>query len=239
MTLSDDARFQAFLTLASYAHGMRPRPEDADPVVNWTLWLDPGTHTGLAALLYVNPAQSGVDATTLAQRFQTVFEKIGFPDLPGGGAAGPLGVVLLGVFTEMLYDEETTMVRKAIARVRKLGMIWGGPGWDAFDTGDLVQGKFENVRTCGLGGAGVGAEMFFNLRSERSAEYLSPVRVRSMFQYALDDEFGIDMAGQTSNDALNTFSDTRMQAMGLYVPGPQHPRDALAHALLAVRKSVS
>jgi hypothetical protein len=236
--MNSTADFQAFLLLSQTLKSWS-KVWGTGASLRWTLWIDPGTHTGLAAVLYARPAP-GDTAEDLAPRLQAAMIKAGIGQkarigLPGPaedpGAPGLTDTVLIGIHTELLHTDERQMARVAVGRVRQLGKAFCGGPWDTFlaSPEDMVEGF-------GLGGAGVGAEMFFNLRAERSPEYLSPVRVRSMFAYALEDELGLDMKGQTSGDALNTFSDVRLKGVDLYIPGPDHERAALAHTLLAIRK---
>ena len=226
---TNSAPFQAFLIASQTARSIAPG------LVRWTAWMDPGVHTGFAMVTYArSPASEAL--------FDDGMKRVGIcgwhgvpgvvkrPD--GEGLFDVCSAAILSIHTELLTDHEPQQVRTAIARVRQLGAVFTGSSMWNLPLGAADEYTLDPH----LGAAGVGAETFINLRPERSAEYLSPVRIRSMFQYALEDEFGVDMQGQMPGDAKNTFSDIRTKKLGLYIPGPDHVRDALAHALLAIRK---
>lgn len=232
-------QFQTFVTYAKFIAQMADNPFQDRPAfdLQWTLWLDPGTHTGLAAVLYATPRE-GANAIDLAEKLHVALERLhasqdgvraGLPGEVVPGAPGATGAAIVGIWTELLYAEENQMVRQAISRVRTLGAALAGKRfWDVvFDP--------QGPR---LGLAGVGAETFTVLKPQQDHEFLSPVRVRSAFSYALEDEFGIAMMGNSPGDAKRTFSDERLRRAGLYVSGPDHVRDALRHCLLSIRKTV-
>ena len=236
------SHFQTFLSLAGLYRGMSDTPFQGKAFdVHWTLWIDPGVHTGLAAVLYATPIGDET-AIQLAERLDKTLRSINVAASPRGaglpgdhvpGAPGATGAVICGIWTELLFDDERAMTRTAISRVRALGKTFSGiRDWDTM-TGEVPGDDHPHI-----GAAGIGAERFVVLKPERDADYLSPERVRSMFSYALEDEFGIDMAGQMPGDAKNVFTDDRLRNMGLYQKGSDHPRDALRHALLAIRKTV-
>jgi len=210
--------------------------------IHWTAWMDPGVHTGFAMVVYASiPGVETSDSATadrdvVEKHYRDAMTRIGIAGwhaeagLPGQGTCDLVGSTVLAIHHELLTGDEVQQVRTAVGRIRQLGAIFAETtSWDMpFDA-------YDNDPHLGL--AGIGAESFINLRNERDAAYLSPVRVRSMFQYALDDEFGVIMDSQQPGDAKTSFSDIRMKAAGLYVPGPDHVRDALAHALLAIRRN--
>jgi hypothetical protein len=71
------------------------------------------------------------------------------------------------------------------------------------------------------------------------SELLSPVRIAAKVQLLSR----LNMAGdsrvvlQGRTDAKNTFNDERLKAHGYYVPGPDHVRDAIRQALMALRRA--
>lgn len=213
------ASFQAFLTVTRIVRQYPYAP------VRWTAWMDPGVHTGFAMVVYADPQHAAAFNESMAKSGIAGWPAIGQgPGAPAAGIPDLCNAALLAVHTELLTDSETLQVRTAVGRIRRLGASF--PSADGDD--QLIPG---------LGPALIGAESFINLRSERDRDYLSPVRVRSMFAYALEDEFGVQMDSQQPGDAKTAFSEIRMKRAGLYLPGPDHVRDALAHCLLAIRRN--
>ena len=233
--------FQGFLTVSGLiAQIDRSSRVFGDPAVSlrWTAWMDPGVHSGFAVVLYAADG-SGDRAATIAEHYDKVMRKIGICGWREELGAVQHGVpdlcsaAILAVHTELLTDDEIQQARTAIGRIRKMGALFSGSTfWDVEP--DPARTPDEEP---GIGPAGIGAESFINLRSERDRDYLSPVRIRSMFAYGLEEEFGITMDSQQPGDAKHAFSDIRMKKAGLYVPGPDHVRDALAHSLLAIRRN--
>ncbi len=244
-----DPSFTAFLAYARLVKGMSDTPFEGKKFnIHWSLWIDPGKHTGLAAVIYATPlAGSDETAITLAERLDKTIVSLNVAPSPRGiglpgdqvpGAPGAVGAVVMGMWTELLFDpSENYMVRQAISRVRDIGKAFAGTmSWDA--TSGAEMGTFGiDEGDPHIGTAGIGAESFILLKPERDPEYLSPVRIRSAFSYALEDEFAILMRDQMPGDAKNTFSDDRLRRAGLYIKGSDHPRDALRHTLLAIRKA--
>jgi len=242
MTMTAAASFQAFLTGAKIINGFDRSSRvfgDLPVQLCWTSWMDPGVHTGFAMVLYATAGPSDARATDIAQHYDTTMKRIGVAGWPGGEPGAVQGglpdlcsAALLAVHTELLTGDENGQVRTAVSRVGRLGAVFAGsPFWDASPPDDPSDG------TPHIGAAGIGAESFINLRSERDRDYLSPVRVRSAFGYALEEEYGVAMDSQQPGDAKSAFSDIRTKRAGIYIPGPDHVRDAFAHALLAIRRN--
>lgn len=85
----------------------------------------------------------------------------------------------------------------------------------------------------------------FILRSAiKGRELLSPVRIGHKIDYHLWRGFkdatgkrrSMDPYWQSANDAKNVLTDSRLQSLAMYTPGPDHARDATRHALLWLRK---
>jgi len=200
--------------------------------------MDPGKATGLASVVYLVPPPpvevpgGRVSALGVAvDAWSKVLAGLRAGNVPGGllPTYDATGAIVLSYFSECLSGDENVMVRTAMSRVRGLGAIWfGSPAWDI--------GDGEDEAKCGLGLAGVGAETFRVLRADSSEDYVSPLRVRSAFSYALEDEFGVRLLGNSPSDALNVFGAIQLKQLGMYVSGPDHVRDALSHCLFGIRK---
>lgn len=87
-------------------------------------------------------------------------------------------------------------------------------------------------------GLGTGVERFTLLRIERSEAFLSPVRIRAGIEYGVSMSRVNDseLLQQSPGDAMTTFTDARLKALGMYTPGPDHIRDGTRHCLLHIRK---
>lgn len=228
--------------------------------LRWTTWMDPGKATGLASAIYLVPpalvAVEGVRTNRVGERIQSqdtvsmlggavdawskVLAGIRAENVPGGllPTYDATGAIVLSYFSEFLSGDENAMVRVAMSRVRGLGAIWyGSPEWDVTDIPETwVDPTDHDGPWCGLGRAGVGAETFTVLMLDSSQDYVSPLRVRSAFSYALEDEFGVRLMGNSPADAKNTFGALQLKHLGMWVPGPDHVRDALSHVLFGIRK---
>lgn len=70
-------------------------------------------------------------------------------------------------------------------------------------------------------------------------ESLSPVRIGAMCRYALyRGEFGdATLTFQNRQIAKDTMTDERLKRAGYWVPGPDHIRDAIKHAITALRRA--
>lgn len=85
----------------------------------------------------------------------------------------------------------------------------------------------------------------FQLRTQiRSREVLSPVRLTAALDYVLykgvkcrDGQVRYyQRVPQQATDAMNVVTDARLRMWDMYLPGPDHPRDATRHALLWLRR---
>jgi hypothetical protein len=136
---------------------------------------------------------------------------------------------VLSFYSEFLGPDEHKTVRTAMSRVRGLGAIWAAnPAWD-------VEEMAEDDHGCGF----VEAETFRVLRLDHDDDYVAPIRVRSAFSYALEDELGIEMKSNSPTDAKDSFGPLQLKRLGMWVSGPDHVRDALAHVLFQTRKQYS
>lgn len=84
-------------------------------------------------------------------------------------------------------------------------------------------------------GLAVGSESFVIGKFNQSADFLSPVRIRSAIEYQMFLR-GKALWTQSPADAKNEITDARLQLWDMYVAGPDHQRDARRHALLWVKK---
>jgi len=214
---------------------------DACGTLLWITGMDPGKATGLAQVVYlVPPAPVEVADTFNVERasrgepawgkhkvssvgyavdtWSKVLAGIRAQNVPGGllPTYDATGAIVLTWFSEFLSGDENAMVRKAVSRYRQLSNIWEGEG--------------VGLATC---------ERFTVLRADSSVDYVSPIRVRAAFAYALEDEFGIRTLGVYSSDALSEFGPLQLKHLGMYPSGPDHVRDALGHGLFGIRKEYS
>lgn len=74
-------------------------------------------------------------------------------------------------------------------------------------------------------------EKFTNNEKNASEPYLSPVRIRAGIEAIL----GEQMTSVTPSTSKTTWTDDRLKALGLYVPGPDHIRDAVRVAMVGFR----
>jgi hypothetical protein len=138
---------------------------------------------------------------------------------------------------DVLFDPDRKVSRAPVAWWA--GMVVG----PEVNHVDYLMGK---LRLPGVGGEGLacGAEDFIVHSIKKQRSFLSPVRVSSMFEWALhrghrepDGEFRRRrMARQAPVDALNTITDPRLRLYDMWLPGADHPRDATRHALLWLRR---
>lgn len=90
-------------------------------------------------------------------------------------------------------------------------------------------------------GLAIGVERFTVMRIERSAAYLSPVRIRA----AIEHQISVSRVGpkeilvQSPGDAMTAFTDDRLRSLEMYTPGPDHIRDGTRHCLLHLRRMAS
>jgi len=97
-------------------------------------------------------------------------------------------------------------------------------------------------------GLATGCESFVVQQFNQDKDFLSPVRLRSALDYELwrkrgsgssigrGGAVGIPLHAQSPSDAMNAFTNHRLQALRMYTPGPDHVNDAKRHALLWIRK---
>lgn len=81
----------------------------------------------------------------------------------------------------------------------------------------------------------------FILQTRDAARHtLAPVRVNAAFDYALrpKPEVGLHKVKFLASEAKTTVTDARLKRWDLYVPGPDHVRDAMRHGILFMRKWV-
>lgn len=137
----------------------------------------------------------------------------------------------------------------------ELAMASGGgrdPDLLAWDTGsftggengqaDLMVGLLRGVWADGefsLGPdsdiIGVSSESFQLRMLSMDADLLAPVRMLAVFNYAAR-TVPIPRMTHSPSDAKSVVTDTRLRALNLWTPGPEHPRDATRQAVLLARK---
>lgn len=87
----------------------------------------------------------------------------------------------------------------------------------------------------GKKGLTAGGETFRVMTVKMEDDFLSPVRIRSMIAYDFYKR-GRPFYGQSPSEAKTAFPDDRLKELGMYVPGPDHARDAVRHGLLWVKR---
>jgi hypothetical protein len=75
-------------------------------------------------------------------------------------------------------------------------------------------------------------EDFILQQMNMSRDLLSPVRIASKFEYAVRPR---PVITQMPALAKTTITDARLKAMGFWLPGPEHKRDATKHALTRLK----
>lgn len=82
-------------------------------------------------------------------------------------------------------------------------------------------------------GLAVGVESFVPRMISYDRDFLAPVRIRAMAEYALPE---YAFAVQSPADALGSWGNDRLKALGMYQAGPDHINDARRHALLWIQR---
>jgi hypothetical protein len=109
---------------------------------------------------------------------------------------------------------------------------------------DYIMAK---LRMPGIGGEGmcVGAEDFVVGEIRRERTFLSSPRTAAMLEWALHrgqrEADGVFRRRtmppkQAAVDAMHTINDSRLKLWDMYLPGADHPRDAIRHCLLWIRR---
>jgi hypothetical protein len=81
-------------------------------------------------------------------------------------------------------------------------------------------------------------ESFTPKKPITSSEYLSPVRIAARIQFCKDTSYTLaKLTYQTPSMAMKTATDERLKLGGLYVPGPDHIKDATRHAITFIRRA--
>lgn len=87
-------------------------------------------------------------------------------------------------------------------------------------------------------GLATGIESFTIRQFNQDWEFLAPVRIRA----AISNRMSMikpdppTLWSQSPSDAMNAFTNGRLQELRMYTPGPDHINDAKRHALLWLRK---
>lgn len=76
-------------------------------------------------------------------------------------------------------------------------------------------------------------EDFILRKQSQARELLSPVRITSVLEWAVRPRYFIK---QQPSLAMTTITDDRQKAMGFWVPGQQHARDAIKHNLTFLKR---
>lgn len=76
-------------------------------------------------------------------------------------------------------------------------------------------------------------EDFILRKASMGRELLSPVRITAALEWAIRPRYFVK---QSSEMAMTTMTDDRQQAMGLWIPGKEHARDATKHAFTYLKR---
>jgi hypothetical protein len=76
-------------------------------------------------------------------------------------------------------------------------------------------------------------EDFIDRRGPGGREVLSPVRITSVLEWAVRPRYWIK---QQPSLAMTTITDDRQMAMGFWIPGKEHARDATKHCLTFLKR---
>lgn len=153
-----------------------------------------------------------------------------------GGSTSGWGIVWFD--PDVLFDDNKKPSRAAVAWWA--GMVIG----PEIAHVDYLMAK---IRMEGIGGEGlcVGAEDFIVHETRRERSFLSSPRVAAMLEWALHrgqrEPDGVFRSRkmppkQAPVDALSTITDARLKLFNTYLPGPDHPRDAIRHCHLWIRR---
>lgn len=141
---------------------------------------------------------------------------------------------------DVVFDNTRSIVRAPVAW--QCGFVVG-------QEDNQVDRILAHLRRKEVGGEGLAVVLEdFILRSQyKDRSLLSPVRINAKFEFAF--HRGVREADgvvrrrvfppdrlQSSSDAKNVITDARLKLWQMYLPGPDHPRDATRHALLWLRK---
>lgn len=138
---------------------------------------------------------------------------------------------------DVVFDRQKSIVRAAVAW--RAGVFLGPENGHI----DALLGLLRNAD---VGGDGlcIGVEDFVLGSALSDRSLLAPVRVTAKLEYAL--YRGVREADgkvrrrtlptQSPVDAKRTITDARLKMWDMYLPGPDHPRDATRHALLWLRR---
>lgn len=130
------------------------------------------------------------------------------------------------------FDPKALIEGKPIPRVvlaTTVGYLHGPENKQAHDFITIAE---QLNRTPGLA---IGSENFRVAQFNSSEEFLSPVRIRSKLDFYYW-RGGQVLWDQSPSEAKTSITDERLTLWNMYVPGPDHIRDALRHNLLWLRK---
>lgn len=148
----------------------------------------------------------------------------------------------------VIWFDPNTIVDKAQA-VDKSVVAWQAGVISGSENGQ-IDAMLAHIKRFGVSNYEETGEMAvvveaFNLRTQiRDPEVLSPVRLTAALDYVLYKGIkcrdgvvrNFQRIPQQPVDAMNVMTDARLRLWNMYLPGPDHPRDATRHALLWLRR---
>jgi hypothetical protein len=136
---------------------------------------------------------------------------------------GETGWSILGIHPDALGPDPDLRVLKNV-------MFWSA-GELAGNENDQVDELVEMIAM--WPSARLVLEDFLLRKMSMGRELLAPVRISAALEWAVRPRYFVK---QQSNLAFSTVDDDRLKAMGLWIPGKEHARDATKHALTFLKR---
>lgn len=146
------------------------------------------------------------------------------------------------IYLEMLNTDEAfnravegaEAGRRSTAISKVLGGVDGVDSvpWEAWSQGELGRGDLVVIEDflIRLGGRGASSA-----RSGISPARISAGLVAWLEVMEWDVDHGVHLKLQQASNAKGVITDPRLKQLGMWIPGKEHARDALRHAVLSVR----
>lgn len=178
------------------------------------------------------PGLPKIQVLDTEDRWQTTEdEHLWWPRIQWIDPGGVSGVAVIWFDPKAVFSE-LTMAKCVLAYAE---MFLSGP--EDGPNGQVNRYLRMRKALSGHPGLASGIESFTIRQFNQDWEFLAPVRIRA----AISNRMSMmspeaPLFAQAPNDALNAFTNDRLQALRMYTPGPDHVNDAKRHALLWIRK---